>query len=31
MDFLYSVADGASVRGLIVYGAGLILIIGVLV
>jgi hypothetical protein len=31
MDFLYSVADGTSVRGLIVYSAGMILIIGVLV
>jgi len=31
MDFLYSVADGTSVRGLIVYGAGMILIISVLV
>ena len=31
MDFLYSVADATSFPGLIVYGAGMILIIGVLV
>jgi hypothetical protein len=31
MNLLYLIADGASVRGLIIYGVGMTLIVGALV